>query len=135
MVSFQYDNISAIEEDGDLKTWLIACLADLKHTDYQLSYIFVSDDVLLSMNQEKLKHNTYTDILTFDLSDNPNELAGEIYISLDRVRENSVLFGVTFAQEIKRVMIHGVLHLIGFNDSTDEEKKEMRKKEDYFINL
>jgi len=87
------------------------------------------------MNQEKLKHNTYTDILTFDLSDNPNELAGEIYISLDRVRENSVLLGVTFAQEIKRVMIHGVLHLIGFNDSTDEEKKEMRKKEDYFINL
>ncbi len=118
-----------------LKTWLLACLADLKQTDFQLSYVFVSDDQLLSMNQEKLKHNTYTDILTFDLSDKPNELSGEIYISLDRVRENSVLFGVTFANELKRVMVHGVLHLIGFNDSTDEEKNEMRKKEEYYINL
>ena len=100
-----------------------------------VSYVFGSDEWLLEINQKFLNHDTYTDIITFDQSDSEDELDGEIYISLDRVRENAQKFEVTFEKELHRVMVHGLLHLAGFSDKTEEEKKLMREKEEEYINI
>jgi rRNA maturation RNase YbeY len=98
-----------------------------------LSYVFVDDQYLLELNQKTLNHDTYTDIITFDLSDQEGIIDGEIYISIDRVKENAKLFNVAFITEIIRVVAHGYLHLIGFKDKTLTQKEEMRKQEEYFI--
>ena len=89
-----------------------------------------SDEELLKLNQSALKHDTYTDIITFDLSDTEGIIDGEIYISVDRIKENASFFGVDFSNEYQRVLSHGLLHLMGFKDKTTEEKAEMRKQED-----
>ena len=100
-----------------------------------LSYIYVSDNELLEMNQRVLNHDTYTDIITFDLSDMEGRIDGEIYISKDRVQENSVTFSTTFELENIRVISHGLLHLIGFKDKSEIDIKEMRKQEDLCIEM
>jgi rRNA maturation RNase YbeY len=100
-----------------------------------LSYIYVSDDELLEMNQRVLDHDTYTDIITFDLSDMEGRIDGEIYISKDRVQENSVTFNTTFELENIRVLSHGLLHLIGFKDKSEIDIKEMREQEDLCIEI
>lgn len=95
-----------------------------------LSYIFCSDEYLLQINQAFLDHDTLTDIITFDLSERSGELAGEIYISIERVKENAVKFGVSYNNELHRVIFHGALHLCGFGDKKATDKKEMRQMED-----
>lgn len=100
-----------------------------KLSSVQLTYIFCSDEYLLQMNQQFLKHNTFTDIITFDLSENKNELVGEIYISIDRVAENAEKFGTTYYNELHRVIFHGVLHLCGFKDKNQADQKAMRRNE------
>ena len=95
-----------------------------------LQYIFCSDAYLLEMNQQFLQHDTYTDIITFELSEVPNETAGEIYISIDRVRENAGKFGVSEELELHRVIFHGALHLCGYKDKSKMEVTLMRQKED-----
>ena len=100
-----------------------------------IQYIFCDDDYLLDVNKKFLQHDYYTDIVTFPLSENSNVISGEIYISLDRVAENAILNNTDFDNELARVVIHGVLHLLGYDDHSDNEKKEMRKKEDYYLNL
>lgn len=95
-----------------------------------LSYIFCSDEYLLQINQAFLDHDTLTDIITFDLSERIGELAGEIYISIERVKENAVKFGVSYNNELHRVIFHGALHLCGFGDKKAADKKEMRQMED-----
>ncbi len=96
----------------------------------QLTYIFCSDEHLLQINKEFLKHNTYTDIVTFDLGEFDDEVIGEIYISVDRVAENAEKFDTTYNNELHRVIFHGALHLCGYKDKTEEDKKKMRRKED-----
>ncbi|MDR2557082.1 MAG: rRNA maturation RNase YbeY [Bacteroidales bacterium] len=93
-----------------------------------ISYIFCTDEELLSINKKYLNHNTYTDIITFDYTD--GVISGDIFISVERVRENSRKFEVAFKQELLRVMVHGVLHLLGLKDKTDAESKRMRTAED-----
>ena len=93
-----------------------------------VSYVFCSDDYLLQLNIEYLNHDTLTDIITFPYSTSPIE--GDIFISIDRVRDNATDFGVAFEQELRRVIIHGVLHLCGYGDKTDAEALVMRGKED-----
>jgi len=100
-----------------------------------LNYIFCSDKTLLKINQDYLGHDYFTDIVTFDLSENPKQIQGEIYISIDRVRENARKLGVSFRSELHRVIFHGALHLCGYGDKTKKEKEEMRGKEDLLINL
>ncbi|MDA8629903.1 rRNA maturation RNase YbeY [Bacteroidia bacterium] len=100
------------------------------HTIESLVYVHQSDEELLQVNQRSLQHDTYTDIITFDLSDTEGVIDGEIYISVDRIKENASLFGVGFCNEYRRVLSHGLLHLMGFKDKTTEEKAEMRKQED-----
>jgi rRNA maturation RNase YbeY len=99
-----------------------------------LNYIFCSDLYLLKINQEYLKHDTLTDIITFDYSQKSN-LEGEVYISIERVKENSEIFKRPFAEELHRVIIHGLLHLIGYADKSDAEKAQMRKKEEACLSL
>jgi len=101
----------------------------------EIQYVFCDDDYLLKINREFLKHDYYTDIITFPLADSKNIISGEIYISLERIEENAKLNNVLFEDELARVMIHGILHMIGYDDHTKEEKNEMREKEDYYLNL
>ena len=100
-----------------------------------LNYIFCSDKELLRINQEFLGHDFYTDIVTFELSETPGKIQGEIYISIDRVKENAKKLGVSFKSELHRVIFHGALHLCGYGDKTKSEKEEMRETEDYYLEL
>ena len=98
-----------------------------------LNYIFCSDDYLLEINKQYLDHDYYTDIITFDNSEEDNILEGDIYVSIDRIRENAETFHADFNTELRRVLIHGLLHLTGYEDSTDELKSIMRAKEDEYL--
>ena len=96
----------------------------------RLNYILCGDEYLLQINKHYLNHDTLTDIITFDLSDDENSITGEIYISVDRVKENAVLFKVPYNNELHRVIFHGALHLCGYKDKTTDDKVEMRQEED-----
>ena len=100
----------------------------------QLNYIFCSDAALLKVNLEYLDHDTYTDIITFPYASTP-QIEGDIFISIDRIRENAAKFNQPFERELRRVMIHGVLHLCGYGDKSEEEQRIMRAKEDEAIAL
>lgn len=95
-----------------------------------LNYIFCNDEYLLHINKQFLDHDTYTDIITFDMTEPDERLSGEIYISVDRVRDNAAKYETTYQQELHRVIFHGVLHLCGFKDKTPTDKKSMRQAED-----
>lgn len=101
----------------------------------EINYVFCSDTYLLTLNQGFLKHNTLTDIITFDHTEDPCFLEGEIYISIERVKENAKKFHVPFDEELSRVMIHGILHLLGYKDKKPAEKALMRKKEEASLSL
>ena len=99
----------------------------------QLTYIFCSDEYLLQINKEYLQHNYYTDIITFDLSDTNNQVNGEVYISIDRVKDNAKTFQTGFQKELLRVIFHGALHLCGYKDKSKSEEALMRKTEDKYL--
>ncbi len=99
----------------------------------ELSVIFCSDEFLLDMNKEYLNHDYYTDIITFDYVEG-NIISGDLFISLDRVKENAEMYNSRMLRELYRVVFHGTLHLCGYKDKTDEEQKVMRAKEDYYLN-
>lgn len=99
----------------------------------ELSFIFSDDEYLLNINKEYLNHDTYTDIITFDNSDVDKLIVGDIFISIDRIRENSKKFNVNEQDELHRVMIHGTLHLLGYPDKGKEAKKVMTAKEDHYL--
>jgi probable rRNA maturation factor len=101
----------------------------------EVNYIFCSDAYLIGLNQQFLDHDTYTDIITFDNSEIKGSITGDIFISIDRIRENAQTFGVDMAHELRRVMIHGVLHLLGYKDKTKKDKALMTKKEDLYLSL
>jgi probable rRNA maturation factor len=106
-----------------------------KTDNVNLTYIFCNDDYLLKMNLQFLDHDTYTDIITFDLGSEAGGIAGEIYISIERVAENAVKFGVSYNNELHRVIFHGALHLCGYKDKSAMEKKLMREMEDKCLEL
>ena len=101
----------------------------------ELFYYFCSDEKLLEINRERLGHDFYTDIVTFPLTDCDTVLSGEFCISIDRIMENAVTFGRSYESELHRVIIHGVLHLIGFDDLTDDEERVMREKEEEALKM
>ena len=98
-----------------------------------INYIFCSDSFLLKINQKFLKHNSFTDIITFQLSDNGQPIISDIYISVDRILYNSKFLGVSLTNELHRVIFHGALHLCGFNDNNKKERIIIRKKEDFYL--
>ena len=116
------------------KRWLSAVAAHEGYRVGNINYIFCDDEYLLKLNLEYLHHDTLTDIITFDYVDGTT-LHGDIYISIERVKENSVIFSVPFEQELHRVLSHGLFHLGGYKDKTDEEAAVMRQKEDFAIQL
>jgi len=128
-INFFKEDVSCpgIKQDK-YREWIDAVVKDHGKKIGELAFIFVSDDYLYKMNVQYLNHDYYTDVITFDYSEN-DVTSGDIFISVDRVRENAENYGVTFLNELSRVMIHGVLHLIGYKDGTEEEKQEMRDLE------
>ena len=116
-------------------TWIENVVLSKNCAIEEINFIFCSDDYLLSINQEYLHHDYYTDIITFDHSEEDTTLAADIYISIDRVNENAMTLKVSFLDELHRVMIHGVLHLLGLDDKSESEKTEMRKIEDHYLAL
>jgi probable rRNA maturation factor len=119
-----------LKDRNKLKAYLIA-LFKKEHVELShLNYIFCSDKYLLQINKDFLQHNYYTDIITFDLSEKGQAKIADIYISIDRVRDNCKILGEPFKKELHRVIIHGVLHLCGYKDNGKTEKLAMRKKED-----
>jgi probable rRNA maturation factor len=116
------------------REWIQSMIEKYGKKAGEITYVFVSDEYLYKMNKEYLHHDYYTDVITFDYTKD-NVISGDIFISVDRVKENAEEYGVTFLNELSRVMIHGVLHLIGFDDATYEEKKEMRKRENEALRM
>ncbi|PLX03331.1 MAG: rRNA maturation RNase YbeY [Marinilabiliales bacterium] len=117
----------------EVKIWISNTISE---EDFQLgilNYEFLTDNELLKMNLEYLDHDTYTDIITFNSSNSENIISGEIFVSVDRVKENSELNDQTFERELMRVIIHGVLHLCGYGDKLEEEEILMRQKENYYL--
>lgn len=110
-------------------------MAQHKGTIRCIQYIFCDDAYLLEINQQYLRHSTLTDIITFRYEEFPHPLHSDIYISIERVKENAVKFGVSFELELNRVLVHGVLHLLGYKDKSGEEKKKMRLAEDAALAL
>ena len=133
-ISFNNHNISLLLKDKLLlKTCLASVFAHEKVDFKTVSYIFCTDRALLKLNKEYLSHDTLTDILTFTLSETSFPIISEIYISIDRVKENAEELRVSFEEELKRVMIHGILHLCGYKDKTPGQKKIMRAKENFYL--
>jgi rRNA maturation RNase YbeY len=114
--------------------WIKSALSNEKARLNQINYIFCSDEYLRELNVQYLRHKTYTDIITFNYG-NKKLLEGDIFISIDRIKENAKKFDVAFENELRRVIIHGVLHLIGYNDKSSDQKSLMRKKEDLYLSL
>jgi len=133
-ISFNNHVISGVLKDKLLlKTFLSSIFAEERFDFKSVSYVFCTDEFLLKLNQEYLKHDTLTDILTFTLSGTSLPIVSEIYISVERVRENAQNLDVKYEDELHRVMIHGILHLCGYSDHSPKEKAEMRSKEDYYL--
>jgi probable rRNA maturation factor len=130
---FFLDKRITLKERTRLKEFLMKLFKKEKTRLASLNYIFCSDEFLLSINQQFLNHDFYTDIITFDLSETKNSVEGEIYISIDRIKENSGKEKTTFVNELHRVIFHGALHLSGYKDKTVKEIKKMRVAEDYYL--
>ncbi len=117
-----------IKNKRALKHWVTSIIKEFKSCPGEINYIFVSDSTLLNMNKEYLKSTTLTDIISFDYS-HDHIISGDIFISVERVRENAYTYKEGFNEELKRVIAHGILHFLGFKDKTDEEKTKMRYQE------
>ena len=121
----------SLKKKAVVKKLILAIIKKEKQKAGNIVFTFCDDKFLLALNKKFLKHNTLTDIITFQYPD--EKLSSEIFISIPRVKENAKKFKVPFKNELNRVMIHGVLHLCGYKDKTTTSKKEMRKKEDYYL--
>ena len=130
---FSEDIPFTIKKKNAVKTWLSNAIAGEGQSLNELSFIFCSDEYLLNINKSYLDHDTYTDIITFDNSEDQGVLTGDIFISIERIRENAQKFQVTEMDELHRVMIHGVLHLLGYSDKTKPAKQIMTAKENEYL--
>lgn len=128
-VNYELENAEAIVQ------WLLGVYHAEQKSVVALNYIFCSDIYLLHINKQYLLHDTLTDIITFSNARNGAAIEGDIFISIERVKENALEFGVSFEKELLRVLVHGSLHLLGYKDKTAVEKKVMTQKEDFYLNL
>ncbi len=135
-VHFYFEKVGlTLKERGKLKVFINGLIAKEKKNLNNLNYIFCNDNALLKINRKYLDHNFYTDVITFDLSSSRKEILADIYISVDRIRENAKSLKLPLKEELHRVMLHGLLHLCGYNDKTEVQRKLIRKKEDFYLNL
>jgi len=134
MISFNSNIDFKLKNKVKLKKWINNIIEKEGKKLNFVNFIFCDDNEMLEKNISYLNHMTYTDILTFDYTEN-NIISGDILISIDRITENAKTYNVTFKKELKRVIIHGILHLIGYKDKSKKEKKIMREKEDFYLSL
>jgi rRNA maturation RNase YbeY len=132
---FTEDCSVVLKNKAQLRDWFINTTRAEGNRIKELNYVFCSDAYLLEMNQSYLNHDTYTDIITFDNSETDENVLGDIFISIDRIKENAKNFGVTETDELHRVMIHGLLHLLGYGDKSKTEKAKMTEKENHYLAL
>ena len=132
-ISFHYETDFLLENTESIIRWIKNVISEENKEIGEVNYIFCDDKYLLKKNIKYLDHDTLTDIITFNYCEG-DIISSDIMISIERVMENSSIFENSFSEELNRVMIHGILHLIGYNDKTDGEKEIIRKKEDYYVN-
>lgn len=131
---FSEDVDFTLKEKQKIRQWIAFTIAREGFVRIgELNFVFCSDDYLLEINQTYLQHDTYTDIVTFDSSESKDSIAGDIFISLERTRENATQYGVSDRDELHRVIIHGVLHLCGYKDETKSQRQKMTEMEDYYL--
>jgi len=134
MISFNYELEFQLENEEQYSSWISNVISSENKKEGDINYIFCDDEYILEINKQYLDHDYYTDIISFDYSVG-NELHGDIFVSIERVRENAIEFEVAFDEELKRVLAHGVLHYCGYKDKTEEEELLMRSKEDEKIKM
>ena len=132
---FEEDITYKLKNKTGVRQWITETIQAEGFKLKELTYVFCSDTYLLQINRQYLDHDTYTDIITFDNSEIANTIVGDIFISIDRIRENAIKFSTTEADELHRVIIHGALHLLGYTDKSAPAKKKMTIKEDFYLNL
>ncbi len=132
---FSEDIEFELHDPDKVSEWIATVIAQHGQELSNLTYVFCSDDYLHNINVEYLDHDTLTDIITFNNADEDGTVEGDIFISIDRVRDNSADLGTSFEDELHRVIIHGVLHLLGFRDKSKEDEALMRKQEDSSLSL
>jgi len=134
MIEFNYETDFKLEDESKITDWISDVIESRGFTEGELNYIFCDDAYLLKLNVEFLDHDTLTDIISFDYTLG-KLISGDIFISVERVRENALEFAQTFENELNRVIIHGILHYLGFKDKSKDDKLIMRKEEDACLQL
>ena len=129
MISFNYETDFLLDNETQFSDWISKVILSESKKEGDINYIFCDDEYILEINKQYLDHDYYTDIISFDYSVG-NELNGDIFVSIDRVKENATDFNATFDDELKRVIIHGILHYCGYKDKSEEDEALMRSKED-----
>ncbi|MGK2861997.1 MAG: rRNA maturation RNase YbeY [Chitinophagaceae bacterium] len=132
-VRFHFNTNVTLKNRKNLKVFIENFFRKEKKKLDRLDYIFCSDKDLIEINKQFLKHDSYTDIITFELSDRYKPITSEVYISIDRVKANSIIFDEPLYRELHRVIFHGVLHLCGYKDKTKDQREKMREKEDSLL--
>lgn len=133
-ITFHEEDISyKLKNKTAVRKWITDTIIAEGYKLSELTYIFCTDEYLLQINRQYLEHDTYTDIITFDNSEEEGLIVSDIFISIERIRENAGKFNVTEAQELHRVLIHGALHLLGYTDKSPADKKKMTSKEDFYL--
>jgi len=132
MIQYFFENVEEISLPENCSEWVEKLILNEEKKVGNINYIFCDDEYLLKVNQDFLNHDYYTDIITFDYVKGKT-ISGDIFISLTRISENASTLSSSFEKELLRVLAHGVLHLCGYKDKSDEEEKEMRAKEDFYI--
>lgn len=136
MIRFEVIDVSLpVFLNRETKQWILKVIQTYNKKAGEVFFLFCSDEALLKINQEFLQHDYYTDIITFNSSENEDFISGEVHISLDRVADNAAALKIDFETELHRVIIHGILHLIGFNDKTKDEQVAMRAAEQKCLSL
>lgn len=132
-ILFHHEDVKPLKiPRKDLKNWIKSVVVAEGKKLGDVNYIFCTDDYLLEVNKQYLDHDYYTDIITFDYVED-NIISGDIFVSIDRVKDNSDQFGVSFDVELRRILVHGVLHLLGYPDKEPDQKKLMTAKEDFYL--
>ncbi|WP_281636796.1 rRNA maturation RNase YbeY [Flavobacterium marginilacus] len=134
MINFNYESEFTLENEEAIATWLSSVIVSENKSEGEINYIFCDDEYLHKINLEYLNHDTLTDIISFDYTMG-NEISGDIFVSIERVLDNSKDYNTNFEDELKRVLVHGVLHYCGYKDKSEEDEALMRSKEDEKITM
>ncbi len=134
MINYNFETQFQLKDSNKTSIWIESCIHKNEFTYSEINYVFCDDEYLHKINMEFLQHDTLTDIISFDYTMG-KEISGDIFISIERVAENAKLYQVSFEEEFHRVLIHGILHYMGYKDKSEKEKEAMRKKENECLQL